>query len=865
LSNVVADATAEASFLRLHHLRGFYMGHGMPDMIRAKMGELRTHLRHYSRPLAIALTLPQMTGLAYGKDWPEPRAADLTVFTGHEQYEIAALTLVLGIIIFALIAAIMLVRTRTAAAEAEAAAREQITAHKSEVDRVHALLLSEPQVLITWVAADQDDAEIIGDPSIITSTSVSNSVLAFATWLETDQARALDRAVEGLRARGEAFTMSLVTKRGHHVEASGRAIGGKAMLRLRDMSGVERELAEITARHQRLQSDVDALRVLIEALPAPIWTRDASGRLIFANAAYARAVDAANGADAVVRGIELLDRSAREELNRSRVSSGVIARRLPAIVAGQRRTLDVFSVPIPRGSVAIGIDMTEADTMRSELVRMNEAHRRTLDQLSTGVAIFGADQKLTFYNAAYSALWDINAAFLDQRPTDSAILDHLRLANKLPEQQDFRQWRKQLHEAYRAVEAKQHEWHLPDGRTLRVVTTPNTEGGATYLFDDVTERLDLERRFDSLIRVQGETLDNLAEAVAVFGSDGRVRLFNPVFAQMWKLNAALLRERPHIETVIRWCRPLHDDDLTWQALRSAVTGLDARVPMTRRLERRDGSVLDCSTLPLPDGATLVTFQNVTDSVNVERALRERNQALIAADELKLDFVHHVSYELRSPLTNIIGFAHFLGDASTGPLTPRQREYLGYINVSTNALLAIINNILDLATIDAGAMTLNLGAVDIRQTMEAAAEGVQDRLVKNGLSLEIRAAPDIGNFVADERRIRQILFNLLSNAVGFSPPGETVTLSAERHRDAVVFSVTDRGPGIPMDMKDRVFDWFQTDSRGSHHRGAGLGLSIVRSFVELHGGTVKIDSAAGRGTTVICLFPLDHAAERTAAE
>jgi signal transduction histidine kinase len=838
----------------------------MPDMIRIASGNFRALLRGYrSRTLVSALWLAQTPTVAHAQADPRFRDGYVSAFFRLEQHEIAALALMLGIIIFAVLAAILLVRTRAAAAEAEATAREQIAAHKSEVDRVHALLLSEPQVLITWAAASQDDAEIIGDISVITTTPIPQRVLAFGTWLAPDQARAMDRAVEALRARGESFTMSLVTTLGKHVEAEGRAIGGRAMLRLRDMSGVERELAEMTERHQKLQGEIDALRILIEALPAPVWARDAIGRIVFANVAYARAVDATNGADVVARGIELFDRAAREELNRSRAGAGIFARRLPAIVAGQRRILDVLSVPIPRGSVGIGIDMTEAESMRAELDRMSDVHRRTLDQLSTGVAIFGADQKLAFYNAAYRALWEIDAAFLDQRPTDAAILDHLRLANKLPEQQDFRQWRGQLHEAYRAIETKQHEWHLPDGRTLRVVTTPNLEGGATYLFDDVTERLDLERRFDSLIRVQGETLDNLAEAVAVFGSDGRVRLFNPVFAQLWKLSPPALREQPHIETVIRWCRSLHEDDTTWQALRAAVTALDERVPMTRRIERSDGTVIDVATLPLPDGATLLTFQDVTDSVNVERALRDRNQALIAADELKIDFVHNVSYELRSPLTNIIGFAHFLGDASTGPLTSRQREYLGYINVSTNALLAIINNILDLATIDAGAMTLNLGSVDIRRTMDAAAEGIQDRLVKDGLSLEIRAASGIGSFVADERRIRQILFNLLSNAVGFSPAGETVTLAAERRRDAVVFSVTDHGPGIPVEMKDRVFDWFQTDSRGSHHRGVGLGLSIVRSFVELHGGTVQIDSAVGRGTTVICVFPLEHAAARTAAE
>jgi len=268
---------------------------------------------------------------------------------------------------------------------------------------------------------------------------------------------------------------------------------------------------------------------------------------------------------------------------------------------------------------------------------------------------------------------------------------------------------------------------------------------------------------------------------------------------------------------------------------------------------------------LPDGATLVTFQDVTDTVNVERALRERNDALEAADHLKNDFVHHVSYELRSPLTNIIGFAQLLDDIRTGPLTEKQREYLGYITSSSSALLAIINDILDLATIDAGAMTLDLGPVDIRATIEAAAEGVRDRLAEQGLALDIRADPEIGSFVADERRVRQILYNLLSNAIGFSPSGETITLAAERHSDAILLSVADRGSGIPVSIRDRVFNRFETHTVGSRHRGTGLGLSIVRSFVELHGGTVTIDSAVGRGTTVVCVFPLGHAAERVAAE
>jgi signal transduction histidine kinase len=345
----------------------------------------------------------------------------------------------------------------------------------------------------------------------------------------------------------------------------------------------------------------------------------------------------------------------------------------------------------------------------------------------------------------------------------------------------------------------------------------------------------------------------------VFGSDGNVRLHNQAFQRMWKLAPEALDAHPHIKDVTAWTQALHDDNAVWRSLRGAITAIDGREPMVARIERRDGMMIDMTTMPLPDGATLVTFQDVSDTVNVERALRERNEALETADAIKIDFVHHVSYELRSPLTNIIGFAHFLGDEAFGPLTDKQREYLGYITTSTNALLALINNILDLATIDAGAMSLTLGDVDIRASMDAAAEGVLDRLVKDNLKLEIEAASGIGNFTADERRLRQILFNLLSNAVGFSPAGGTVTLSAERRPEAVVFTVTDQGPGISPEQKDKVFDWFETDSKGSDHRGTGLGLSLVRSFVELHGGTVTIDSTPGRGTIVTCAFPVEHAA------
>jgi signal transduction histidine kinase len=791
----------------------------------------------------------------------------LETFFDLNRQEIAVLATALAVLGFSVVAAILLMRTRVRAANSETRLRSELRGLQVEADRFRALLFAEPQVLIAWAAGD-NRPQLSGDISLLMAQDAREQapqrILAFGTWLAPEPALQMDRAVNALRDAGEGFLLHLTTSTGRSIEAMGRAIGGQAIVRIRELSGLRRDLAEMTLRHKALLEETEMLRGFAAAAPWPIWAKRAAGGLLFANAAYARATEAANVADAVQRDLELLDSGDRGDMARALNDNSAFTARLPIVVGGERRFYDVHALKVTGGSAGIAIDASEATALRDALVRMAEAHRRTLDQLSSGVAVFDGQRRMAFYNDSYRRLWDLDRAFLDGNPDDSSVLDRLRAARKLPEQPDFRAWKAKLHEAYRAVEPEKDRWYLPDGRALSVVTTPNPEGGVTYLFDDVTESLELERRFDGLNRMQRETLDNLAEAVAVFGSNGRAQLFNPAFVKMWKLSAEALQEHPHITTVETWCTPLFDDAATWQTLREAITGIENRIAVPLKLERKDGSVLDCMTMPLPDGATMLTFQDITDTENVERALRERNEALETADQMKVDFVHHVSYELRSPLTNIIGFADLLTDPTTGPLQPKQAEYLNYITTSTSALLAIINNILDLATIDAGAMALELGPVDIRKTIDAAAEGIQDRLARDRIELKIDADPNIGAFVGDERRVVQVLYNLLANAVGFSPQDAAITLSAKRTERSVVFSVTDSGPGIPPDVKDKVFDWFESHSNGSRHRGAGLGLSLVRSFVELHGGKVRVDSIVGKGTTVTCDFPTDQA-HRNAAE
>lgn len=808
---------------------------------------------------------PLAAALLAGTSWPAlgaelplsltEGAADILGFLRDLKLESAAyFGLFLGLVAFSTTSALMLLREQRRHTRIERALRAEMASLRGADDLATLLMGSERQLLVSWQGRDAEP-RFEGDPSIIGEGAPAKRALAFGAWLAPADAAALDTALEQLRQRGETFRLTARTLGHRFIDVEGRTVGGRAILRLRDVTIDRAELLTVRSDLAVAQDDLRAMTTLLDAIVYPLWIRDENDRLIWANRAYLRSIEAADIADAAARSLDLLSQQTREESRRRRQGGTTFTARVTAVMAGQRSILDVVEHPTPSGSAGIAIDVSELEAVRTDLQRQMDAHVRTLDQLPTAVAIFDGSQQLIFSNAAYQQLWGLDSAFLASRPTDSEVLDRLYAARKLPEHADFRAWKTEILASYRAVDSQETWWHLPDRRTLRVVMNPNPQGGVTYLFDDVSEHIQLESQVTALTRVQSETLDTLKEGVAVFGSDGRLKLSNRAFMDMWNIPAETTADHPHIDTIITSCRVLAPQDEPWVDIRGAVAGLpDMRMGFSCRIERRDGSALDCGAQPLPDGATLLTFIDVTASVNVERALTERNEALEKASRLRDEFVHHVSYELRSPLTNVIGFAQLLGDETMGELNPRQRDYTDHIMRSSASLLAILNDILDLASIDTDSLELTPEIVDIRSTIEAAMRGLEDRLAEATLQVIIDTPEDIGSFVADGKRVRQILFNLLSNAVGFSSPGQTITVSARKSGGEVIFEVRDQGRGIPPEIKARIFDRFESHTLGTRHRGVGLGLSIVRSFVELHGGRIALASTLGVGTVVTCIFP-----------
>jgi signal transduction histidine kinase len=616
--------------------------------------------------------------------------------------------------------------------------------------------------------------------------------------------------------------------------------------------------AESAARLAALAESGAAGRALLDALPFLVWRRGGDLKLAAVNRVYAEAVDA-DPARAVSLGLELAGEDSRALATNARDRGATQSVDRNVVMAGTRKILQLTETPLNGGFLGYARDLTETEGARAELARHIAAHAAVLENVAVAVAIYGKDQRLAFFNTAFADLWQLEHDWLASQPTLDEVLERLRERRRLPEQSDFRAFKAQQRAMFTSlIEPQQELLHLPDQRTLRFAVSPHPFGGLVFVYEDVTDRLALERSYNTSIAVQRETLNNLYEGIAVFGNDGRLKLWNPAYARLWRLSPEDLVGEPHISGLVEKFRAFYPGTEPWNETRKRIVArITAHNPASTRLERVDGSVLQAVTVPLPDGNVLSSYLDITDSTRVEQALRERTEALEAAGRLKSEFIANVSYELRTPLNAIAGFAEILANQYFGTLNPRQMEYSRHILDSTTHLSALINDILDLATLEAGYLELETCGVDIHALMSGVMNLARERARVRGLHLEFDCPADIGSLTGDEKRLKHALFNLVSNALKFTPSGGTVSLRARREKDGIALVVSDTGIGVAPEDQRRIFDKFERGSgRESRQAGAGLGLALVKSFIELHGGSVQLKSRPGAGTTVTCHIPAE---------
>lgn len=697
------------------------------------------------------------------------------------------------------------------------------------------------------------------------------------TKLETGDAAALEGQWDRLERTGQSFTLTArhADKADLCLRLSGTrgiALDGKDrfdILWIEDITTQQNDHLLLQKKLADAESERDTFENMIDCLPRLFWRRGPGTELQWTNKAYADAFNREQQ-QIIVEQIEIgtagkAKSPPPKEMARQALATGEPqSARSFVIIKGQRKMMLLNEIPLGnnQGTVGFALDLTREEEIERELARERTNTRAMLEHLPTAIAIYAADERLSFYNSAYSQMWGLEDEWLNKRPKLGEVFERLRERRRLPEQADYRQYKEEWTSLFtRLIDAHEEMLYLPDGTMVRVFVGPYSEGekggGLVFIYEDVTSRLALESSYNTLIAVQRETLDNLAEGVAVFGGDGRLKFSNPAYARMWDIPPEALDGEPHITVLSERMAGFFSDADRAPQKKIVQAMVHDRAEQTGRFVLQDHRSIDYTTVPLPDGGMLVTFYDVTALVQVQHALEDKNAALEAAERLKLDFLANVSYQLRTPLSAIMGFAEILTNQFFGPINDKQKEYTNGIEEAGQRLLSLIDDILDLSTLEAGYLELQKTDVDVTEMLQGLTDLMQDWANKEKITLTLDAAAKLPLLRADERRLKQILLNLLRNAINHTPEGGKIHLTATHDQDHILLRVADTGPGIAARDQTRIFQPFERgetvpDGGG---RGAGLGLSLVKNITELHGGTVTLDSAEGEGAVFTLSLPI----------
>lgn len=635
---------------------------------------------------------------------------------------------------------------------------------------------------------------------------------------------------------------------------------GSVVVWVFDATESQTRITELERDRAMLRDAVEALAGLIESAPLPMWHRDAELQLSLVNTAYVKAVEAESAADVIGQQVELFEtidglppqQAARFALERGEV----LIHSAPATISGQRRIMMVVEVPLGKAGVAgYAIDRQDYESARTEQARLVASQRDMLDRLSSAVAQFGPDRSLIFWNQAFVSVFALQPEHLIDHPEFERVLDRMREGGRIPEHRDFPAWRQERRDWFTAQGPQEENWLLADGTHLRVFAQPMPDGGLLLIFEDRTEQVRLSSAQDTLLRVRTATFDSLFEGIGVFAADGKLQLWNNRFRMIWNVEEPVLSAHPRIDDFMssmsdRLARP-PQASVVRELVRSCTV---ERKQRSGRIAFADGRTFDFAAIPLPDGNALFTMLDVTDSRRIEQVLREQNEALAEADKVKTAFLANMSYELRTPLTSIAGFAEMMKGGYAGELSPTATDYVGAILESTGRLSSMIDTVLDLTHGEAGTLPLQRAPVDLAALVDACAARWAGEAQAKGIAIAVDVRPSTGRVMGDEKRIGQALDRLIENAVRVLPQGGRISLHGDGQVKTARLVVSDNGPGMDAKAQARAFDRFSRLTGEQRGGNLGLGLPLARQLVEAHGGKLTLISEPGEGMVFTIELP-----------
>jgi signal transduction histidine kinase/PAS domain-containing protein len=638
---------------------------------------------------------------------------------------------------------------------------------------------------------------------------------------------------------------------------------GAVLLWFYDATESETRMGALAEAEAETRRAFDALSGLIEAAPIPMWFRREDLSLLLVNSAYVEAVGGSSAADVVQAGQELVETvdglTPLAVAARAFESNTPLRRTVTTTIAGTRRAMEIVDLPIRgRGIAGYAIDVHDLILARQATERFRDAQRDMLDNLSAGVAQFDAQRRLIFVNQPFVRMFQLKPQWLQDGLEFERLIDRMREAGRVPQVRDFPAWRDEKREWFQSAAPVEDSWLIADGTHLRAIAQPTPDNGLLLIFEDRTEQVQLASARDTLLRVRTATFNNLFEALAVFTSDGRLHLWNTRFGAVWEVDEAELAKHPRADELLKAIAPQLKRPAQISALREVIRSatLD-RTQRAGQLVMKDGRVFDFVGIPLPDSSALFTMIDVSDAKRMEDALRERNEALVEADAIKTRFLANMSYEFRTPLTSIGGFAELLASGVAGPLSDQGQDYVRAIIDSVERLSAQINMVLDLSQSQAGTLPLKREPTDIGALLVDVAKGVAGLAGGRNIALEVDVNGGPGTAEVDRQRFAQAITAVVDNALRYTQEGGRVLLLGDRFRNKLRIVVSDNGPGLDARAQARALDGvLQADEAGGKAvtKRSGLGLPLAKNLIEAHGGRMELVSEPGAGTIVTILMP-----------
>ena len=681
-----------------------------------------------------------------------------------------------------------------------------------------------------------------------------------------DDWKSLEANVRETQRSGKAFMQKLALRgserrllvRGNIADSQVYP-NGAALLWFFDLTDTVRESERLEGEAKTARNAFAALAGLIESAPIPMWHRGPDLRLSFVNKAYVDAVSGQSGDQVVDAGLELIEpidgETAISHAAKARTSGQPMERLVSSTLAGERRQMRVFDIPLgDTGIAGLAIDVQDLMDSRGDFRRFADAQRDLLDKMSAAVAQFDADKTLSFANLPFQRTFAFRDEWLSSKPEFVRVFDRMRDNGKMPEVRDFPLWRTERENWFLSAAPAEENWLLPDGTHLRLLAQPTPDGGLLLIFEDRTEQAQLASARDTLLRVRTATFDNLFEAIAVFGADGKLSIWNRRFGEIWAVDEDVLAKHPRFDELLSLLSNHLKKASHVSVLRELLQmTISSREPRSSKMQFADGRVFQLSTVPLPDGNALIAMIDVTDSVQVEHALRERAGALAEADAIKGRFLANMSYEFRTPLTSISGFAELLKQGIAGELTEQAQDYVDAIAKSADRLSLQINTVLDFSQSEAGALPIVRKPVDVTAMVNSVAQSLATEVEERSMKLVCDFQANAGEIAGDEKRLLQALGQLTDNALQYGKEGGTLLLHASGDRQTVTLVVSDDGPGMNARQQAAALDGFGRSQSGED-TAQGLGLPLARQLVESHGGKLSLESRLGEGTTVTIKLP-----------